>query len=73
MHTVSNTSLSSAAELPGLRATAPETLSGSALTADPLGLAGVRMTYARNEEIFGEAEPAGRRLTPTPRRARERS
>jgi CRP/FNR family nitrogen fixation transcriptional regulator len=26
--------------------------------ADPLGVDGVRMTYARNEEIFGESEPA---------------
>jgi CRP/FNR family nitrogen fixation transcriptional regulator len=26
--------------------------------ADPLGVEGVRMTYARNEEIFGEGEPS---------------
>jgi CRP/FNR family nitrogen fixation transcriptional regulator len=29
-----------------------------AAAADPLGVEGVRMTYARNEEIFGESEPA---------------
>lgn len=29
-----------------------------ALTSDPLGVDGVRMSYARNEEIFGESEPA---------------
>lgn len=28
------------------------------MTADPLGVDGVRMTYGRNEEIFGEGEPA---------------
>lgn len=27
--------------------------------ADPLGVEGVRMSHARNEEIFGESEPAG--------------
>lgn len=27
-------------------------------SADPLGVAGVRMAYRRNEEIFGEGEPA---------------
>lgn len=26
--------------------------------ADPLGVSGVRMSYARNEEIYGEGEPA---------------
>jgi CRP/FNR family nitrogen fixation transcriptional regulator len=26
---------------------------------DPLGVEGVRMSYSRNEEIFGEGEPAG--------------
>jgi CRP/FNR family nitrogen fixation transcriptional regulator len=31
---------------------------GPARTSDPLGVEGVRMTYARNEEIFGEGEPA---------------
>jgi CRP/FNR family transcriptional regulator, nitrogen fixation regulation protein len=30
----------------------------SGLTADPLGVDGVRMTYGRNEEIFGEGETA---------------
>jgi CRP/FNR family nitrogen fixation transcriptional regulator len=30
----------------------------SGMTADPLGVDGVRMTYGRNEEIFGEGEPA---------------
>ncbi len=28
------------------------------VSADPLGVDGVRMTYSRNEEIFGESEPA---------------
>jgi CRP/FNR family nitrogen fixation transcriptional regulator len=32
--------------------------SAPALVADPLGVDGVRMSYARNEEIFGESEPA---------------
>ena len=27
--------------------------------ADPLGVDGIKMTYSRNEEIFGESEPAG--------------
>jgi CRP/FNR family nitrogen fixation transcriptional regulator len=30
----------------------------SGMTADALGVDGVRMTYARNEEIFGEGEPS---------------
>jgi CRP/FNR family nitrogen fixation transcriptional regulator len=30
----------------------------SGLMADPLGVDGVKMTYARNVEIFGEGEPA---------------
>lgn len=34
-------------------------LQGRPSASDPLGVEGVRMTYARNEEIFGEAEPAG--------------
>ena len=29
-----------------------------ATNTDPLGVEGVRMTYARNEEIFGESEPS---------------
>jgi CRP-like cAMP-binding protein len=35
----------------------PTTVAGGAL-ADELGLMGAKMTYARNEEIFGEGEPA---------------
>jgi CRP/FNR family nitrogen fixation transcriptional regulator len=32
--------------------------SSPCLTSDPLGVDGVRMAYARNEEVFGEGEPA---------------
>ncbi len=31
----------------------------SPMASDPLGVEGVRMIYDRNEEIFGEGEPAG--------------
>ena len=37
---------------------APAPRGAPALTADPLGVEGVRMTYPRNAEIFGESEPA---------------
>jgi CRP/FNR family nitrogen fixation transcriptional regulator len=40
----------------GLARPAPGAQSG--MTSDALGVDGVRMTYARNEEIFGEGEPA---------------
>jgi CRP/FNR family nitrogen fixation transcriptional regulator len=33
-------------------------LETSPAAADPLGVEGVKMSYARNEEIFGESEPA---------------
>jgi CRP/FNR family nitrogen fixation transcriptional regulator len=41
---------------PDLARPAPGVQSG--MTADALGVDGVRMTYARNEEIFGEGEPS---------------
>ena len=31
---------------------------GLSATSDPLGVEGMRMTYVRNEEVFGEGEPA---------------
>jgi CRP/FNR family nitrogen fixation transcriptional regulator len=41
------------------RAPAPaETAVRSGLMADPLGIDGVKLAFARNEEIFGEGEPA---------------
>jgi len=58
MHTVSDPSNSSSIGLPDLRPTVPDSRPGLDLTTDPLGLTGVKMTFARNEEIFGEAEPA---------------
>jgi CRP/FNR family nitrogen fixation transcriptional regulator len=41
---------------PGLARPAPGAQSG--MTSDALGVDGVRMIYGRNEEIFGEGEPA---------------
>ncbi len=37
---------------------APAASRHTGLVADPLGVSGVRMTYGRNEEIYGEGEPA---------------
>jgi CRP/FNR family nitrogen fixation transcriptional regulator len=38
---------------------APETVQSGPGFADPLGVEGVRLTFTRNEEIFGEGETAG--------------
>jgi CRP/FNR family nitrogen fixation transcriptional regulator len=40
-------------------AKAPETQQSGQGFTDPLGVEGVRLTYSRNEEIFGEGETAG--------------
>jgi CRP/FNR family nitrogen fixation transcriptional regulator len=40
------------------RFTRPDTVAHSGLALDPLGVGGVRMAYARNEEIYGEGESA---------------
>jgi CRP/FNR family nitrogen fixation transcriptional regulator len=43
---------------PQIAGRAPAPALHGPLTADPVGVEGVRMTYGRNAEIFGESEPA---------------
>ncbi|MDR3511608.1 MAG: helix-turn-helix domain-containing protein [Caulobacteraceae bacterium] len=58
MHAELSTHTLSSVPALALRAGRPGAARQAGLTADPLGVDGVKMSYGRNEEIFGEGEPA---------------